>query len=371
MSMMKQVNVDYSAEFVNVGDTISVRRPTTFVATDMLNGDGSYNTTTVQSVKEGSVPVQINKWKDVSFALNAKDKTLILPAFTDRVISPAVTRLVTALEGDLIALFKDVPTYYGTPGVTPKSLQDYAGIKNTLFQQLVPFTDRKVSLFLDGTATMNLQPLLTVLSGGASARQEENEDLNNDQLAADLYGMKPFSSQLITAFTPGTLATTATATGTALPDLSSGTQYISIASGGAGNTLLHGDVLSFTGVPGTYVVLGPNNAGSQVYTADGNGNIAAVAIYPNLAGNLTNAAVTLLGAHTPNLAFHRDAFTLAIRNLAMPESIKAEIVTDEETGISLRVSFGWDVNYQQDVCNIGILYGAATLDQRLAARFVG
>ena len=99
-------------------------------------------------------------------------------------------------------------------------------------------------------------------------------------------------------------------------------------------------------------------------------------IYPNItlaAGNaaLTAGAVTVLAAHTPNLAFHRDAFTLAIRNLAMPESIKAEIVTDEDTGLSLRVSFGWDVNYQQDVCNIGILYGAATLDQRLAARFLG
>ena len=266
LAMMKQVNVDYSAEFVNVGDTISVRRPTSFSVSDMLNADGSYNSTNVQAVKEGSVPVRINKWKDVSFALNAKDKTLILPVFSDRVIAPAVTKLVTAVESDLLALFKDIPTYYGTPGTTPQSLQDYAGIKNQLFQQLVPFTDRKVALFLDGTATMNLQPLLTVLSGGAAAKQMENEDLNNDQLAADLYGMKPFSSQLITAFTPGTIAQGASPTAAAttiLPDLASGTQYISIACGKANGTLNHGDILSIDGCMGSYVVLGTNAGGSE------------------------------------------------------------------------------------------------------------
>ncbi len=37
LAMMKQVNVDYSAEFVNVGDTISVRRPTSFSVSDMLS----------------------------------------------------------------------------------------------------------------------------------------------------------------------------------------------------------------------------------------------------------------------------------------------------------------------------------------------
>ncbi len=385
MGMMHQVNVDYSAEFVNVGDTISVRRPTTFSVSDMLNADGSYNTTYVQAIKEGAVPVRINKWKDVSFALNAKDKTLVLPMFTDRVIAPAVTKLVAAIESDLLALYKDVPTYYGTPGTTPQSLQDYAGIKNTLFQQLVPFGDRKVSLFLDGTATMQLQPLLTVLSGGGR-NQDGNDDLSNDQLAVDLYGMKPFSSQLIMPTTPGSIGTgaTPTASGSAQPDLTT-TQYISIASGAATGVLNHGDILSIAGCQGTYVVLGTNAGGSEVYTAAG-GAIAAVPIYPNLVSSVTGtpfqadgvtafsisgADVTVLAAHTPNLAFHRDAFTLAIRNLAMPESIKAEIVTDEDTGLSLRVSFGWDVNYQQDVCNIGLLYGAATLDQRLAARFLG
>ncbi len=325
------------------------------------------------------MPVRINKWKDVSFALNAKDKTLILPVFSDRVIAPAVTKLVTAVESDLLALFKDIPSYYGTPGTTPTSLQDYAGIKNQLFQQLVPFTDRKVSLFLDGTATMNLQPLLTVLSGGAAARQMENEDLNNDQLAADLYGMKPFSSQLISAFTPGSIAQGASPTAAAttiLPDLASGTQYISIAGGKASGTLNHGDILTIAGCVGSYVVLGAECRRQRgVYRGHHRRHFHRADLSEHHTGRcgttLTAGAVTVLDAHTPNLAFHRDAFTLAIRNLAMPESIKAEIVTDEDTGLSLRVSFGWDVNYQQDVCNIGILYGAATLDQRLAARFLG
>ena len=368
LAMLLNVNVDYSAEFVNVGDVISVRRPTDFTVNDMLADNGTYNQTQVQAVKEGSVPVRINKWKDVSFALNAKDKTLVLPIFSDRVLTPAVTKLVTAVETDLLNLFKDVPTYYGTPGTTPNTLPAYAGIKNQLFQQKVPFIDKKISLFLDGVATMNLQPLLTVLSGGSG----NNPNLEGNQLATDIYGMKPFSSQIIGVFTPGTIATGANpvATATALPDLASGVQYINIASGLVAGTLKHGDILSFAGCTGTYAVLGPNTGGSETYTASG-GVINAIPIYPNLAGDLAGAAVTLMAAHTPNLAFHRDAFTLAIRNLAQPESIKSEIITDDETGLSLRVSFGWDVNYQQDVCNIGILYGAATLDQRLAARFLG
>ena len=96
-------------------------------------------------------------------------------------------------------------------------------------------------------------------------------------------------------------------------------------------------------------------------------------IYPNLpvGATLAGAAITVLPAHTANMAFHRNAFGLVVRPLSLPESVRAEIVTDDVTGLSVRVVFGWDTNTQSEIISIGMLYGVTVLDPRLATRILG
>ena len=64
--MADLVHRDYSDEFVNVGDTITVRKPAKFMA---KNFTGS---TVVQDITEGSEKVTLDRFRDVTVAVTSK-----------------------------------------------------------------------------------------------------------------------------------------------------------------------------------------------------------------------------------------------------------------------------------------------------------
>lgn len=66
------------------------------------------------------------------------------------------------------------------------------------------------------------------------------------------------------------------------------------------------------------------------------------------------------------MAFHKNAFALVTRPLALPEgAAKAEIVNYD--GFGLRVVFGYDMNKKKDTISIDMLCGVKTLDADLAS----
>ena len=75
--MAKLVHRDYSADFNGaVGDTITIRKPATFVANDY---NGSIE---VQDATETSVSVVMDKHLDVSFAVTSKQMTMDIEVIT-------------------------------------------------------------------------------------------------------------------------------------------------------------------------------------------------------------------------------------------------------------------------------------------------
>lgn len=81
------------------GDTLNVRRPTTFVANDFTHAAGI----TVQDVNEGSVPVVMNKIADVSFSITDTERTMKIDEFAQRLIAPAVEAIAQKIDKDLLA----------------------------------------------------------------------------------------------------------------------------------------------------------------------------------------------------------------------------------------------------------------------------
>ena len=70
------------------------------------------------------------------------------------------------------------------------------------------------------------------------------------------------------------------------------------------------------------------------------------------------------------LAFHKNAFALVTRPLALPQgAAKAAIVNYD--GFGLRVVQGYDMNSKTDTISIDMLCGVKTLDKNLAAGIVG
>lgn len=78
---------------------------------------------------------------------------------------------------------------------------------------------------------------------------------------------------------------------------------------------------------------------------------------------------------THNLAFHGDAFTLAMRPMPLPASGSGAIgayVVDPVTGLALRYTRQWDSNNLATKHVIDVLYGVAAIDEdRLAVEVMG
>ncbi len=76
--------------------------------------------------------------------------------------------------------------------------------------------------------------------------------------------------------------------------------------------------------------------------------------------------VSATTAYVPSLAFHKNAFVLVTRPLALPQgAAKSAIVSYD--GFGLRVVYGYDINTKKDTVSIDMLCGVKLADDRLAA----
>lgn len=92
---------------------------------------------------------------------------------------------------------------------------------------------------------------------------------------------------------------------------------------------------------------------------------------PYMTQNIKRPAQTT-GASTTEVgvAFHRTAFALAVRPLALPRGAANAAIANYD-GFGLRVVYDYDVTKKQDVVSIDCLYGVKTLDPNRAVLIKG
>ena len=135
--MAKLVHRDYSSEFVGgVGDTITIRKPATFIANE-FNGNIQ-----VQDATETSVSVKMDKHLDVSFAVTAKQMALDIKDFSAQLLVPAMQAFADKIDKYLIALEAEatnrVPHADGV--IAPA---DLIAARKYLTQNAAPMTERR------------------------------------------------------------------------------------------------------------------------------------------------------------------------------------------------------------------------------------
>src|SRR4029077_20358590 len=84
-----------------------------------------------------------------------------------------------------------------------------------------------------------------------------------------------------------------------------------------------------------------------------------------------SAAVTAANAVVgpQNLLFHRNAYTLAVADLELPEGVHfAGRASDDEIGLSIRIVRQYTINNDSIPTRLDVLYGWAPLYQELACR---
>ncbi len=145
----------------NVGETISIRRPTDFTVRDG-------RVATIQDVVEGKVTLTVDKFKGVDFKFTSEDLTLQIGDLSDRVIKPALVQIANQIDRDAMALYKQVWNWVGTAGETVNSFADFAKAPERLDLGAVPQDDRSSILsptdewaMLGSQTALFMQPVAT------------------------------------------------------------------------------------------------------------------------------------------------------------------------------------------------------------------
>ena len=135
--------------------------------------------------------------------------------------------------------------------------------------------------------------------------------------------------------------------------------------------------LSSTTLTGTVVVGDVLTIKSAFYTvteaATAENNEITVKLSPALKEDIAiTVEITVTGSHIANLAFHKNAFALVTRPLALPKGLSSEqkaIVNYD--GFGLRVIYDYNSQFKKDVISIDMLCGVKTLNSDLACRLLG
>lgn len=348
MVLGSMVYKDYSKEFVKVGDTITVRKPPTFVVNEF---DGSI---VVQDAKETGVPVKMDKHLDLSFAITTADLNLNIKDFSQQFLVPAMQAFAQDIDSRIANMYVDIPYVTGTAGTTPSTVSAITGLRKIMNDNKVPFAGR--SLVMDTAADAKLLELDTFnrvdASGTSSALQEA-------QLGRK-FGFDCYMDQNIKAHSNGNYTADPSITISAAVDEKATTCVFAATT--LTGTIKKGTVFSVAGDDQTYVVTADVTASS---------NVAAITFYPAATtGWAASSAVTIIANHSANLAFHRNAFAMVSRQLDKPMGNQNASYLSYQ-GLGLRVVIDYDIQSKQDVCSIDMLCGFKTLMPELAVRLLG
>ncbi|MBP5930187.1 hypothetical protein F3K39_19165 [Streptomyces sp. LBUM 1479] len=280
--MANLVHRDYEPEFARkVGDAITIRKPAVFTAHEYDRSAGI----TVQDATESGIPMSLNHFADVSFAVTAEDLTLKIEDFDEQLLTPAMEAISQKIDRDLLALRDDISQEVGDvaaagPPATylwsnPKVLVE-AGM--TLDIKKVPTTERRVV-----TGPITAAQWVADPAFHEADKRGSTEGLMEASLGRRVFGFDPYMTQNIAV---------------------------------------------------------PSPQGSGISTTE------------------------------VGVAFHKTAFALAFRPLALPQGNSNAAIANYK-GFGLRVIYGYDMDKKQDVVSVDCLYGVKTLDANRAVLIKG
>jgi len=367
-----------------VGDTVYVRRPVSFTATD----DPEITSGQLTDIEQATVPVQLDTWKKVSFSLTQKERTLNIKDISKDILKPAGEELAQAIETLIASKYKYIPNFLGTPGTTPSTFLEIGqarqrllelGVPDEIFGMLTPETELNIANALKATAD----------TGNAKSALEK-------AYLKRVAGMNLYGNQSLPTHTVGVN------TGTPLVDgvsqnttyaLSKDTQTQTLDTEGwtASQTgiLKAGDVFTINDV---YSV----NARTKVSTgnlcqftvmedadSDGSGD-AELTISPPIitsgpyqtvdAAPANDAPITVktgTGAaqYRQNIFMHKNCITLAFAKLAEAEPgsgvISRQVTYD---GISMLYTVGTDITTTKTIYRLDLLCGAKVQNPQFGLR---
>jgi hypothetical protein len=364
-----------------VGDTITIRKPTDFTVRNTI-------TASAQDVSEAKTSIVVNQIAGVDFAFTSQQLTLNIGELSERVIRPAMIQIANQIDVNVMALYKDIPQWVGTPGTLVQSFAGFAKGAQNMDQRSVP----------QGGRSAVLAPAdFWALAGSQTAlfSQAINNKSYREGEIGQIGGIQTYMTQNAPTFLTGPMGGTPLINGASQNttyDLTGANTQTLITDGwtaAAAARVVVGDVFTIAGVfdvnPITKATL-PILKQFVVKangSSDGSGNLT-LTIAPQIitsgafqtvsAVPADNAALTFVGTantnYTNNLFFDRNAFALVTVPMVKPPGA-VDVSRQSKNGISVRVIPFYDGTNDKSTWRLDVLYGTKTIDPRLAVRVSG
>lgn len=402
LAFSKGVNKEYSKEFAQegakVGQTVNVRKPNRYYVSDGAALD-------VQNTVEEYVAVTLDHQFHVDVNFTSRDLTLSLDDFSKRILDPAMAILASKVDYTGLGKYADVYNWVGTPGYNPgtsggSGLAMYTSPQ--IFLNAGAVLD-SMAAPRDGGRSCILSPFAQATSVAGLSGLYQDSGVIGEQyrkgLMGNALGFEFAMDQNVNSFNTGTYAGTASnfdvngAQGDSTTAIS--TLTCKWTSDGSG-TLEAGTIFDITGVYSVNPETGQSTGQLQpfVVTADATIDTTTfdISISPSILFNAkgTTAKATCYSAtgevangsqinirtgatatnYSQNLAYHKDAFTLATADLMMPKGVDFS-ARESFDGISMRIVRQYDINNDSLPCRIDILCGWKTTRPELACRIFG
>jgi hypothetical protein len=399
---VKGVNRQYASEFAvsgaKIGSVINIRKPNKYY---MRFGPAM----NVQNTAETSIPLTLTRQWGVDVNFTSAELTLSLDDFSKRILTPAMARISSQIDYEGLTLATTtIFNQVGTPGTAPGS---GASTNATILSayQVQPVLNAGVMLDVNATPRDENRRCVLNPSGMASLAGSLTGLFQDQGLIAEQYrkgvlgtalGFEFALDQNVNNITCGSRAGTVVVNGNNQTG-----STISLRGLTANTTVNQGEIFNITNVNGVnpenqqlwQVPVATSNGNINFVvtantTADANGNMLTLPIYPSIvlaANAVANGTVNALpvdgaavtwGSGTANtaypisIAYHQDAFTLATADLELPQGVDFA-ARESYDGISMRIVRSFDIVNDQFPCRIDVLGGWATLRPEMACRITG
>lgn len=386
--MAKLVYRGYEEEFsksingYEVGASISVRRPADFAVRDgaVMN---------VQDTSEGKFTLTVNKRKGIDFAFTSQELTLSIKELSERVIKPAMVQLANQVDVDLMALYKNLPSWVGTPGNTINSYSDFALGPARMDEYANPADSRSAVLSpADFWGLLGSQTGLYIEDAAKGAYRQAKLGM--------LGGVDTYMSQNVPVHTVGDdwddstpLTNGAAQQVTWSTSKDTDTQTLITNGWISGEvTLYAGDVFTIAGVYAVNPVTKATLSFLKQFVvvnniSDSTGDItltmspAAILVGPHQnisAAIASGVSLVHMGTqdlkYRQNMVFHKNCFALVSVPLVDPPGA-VEVSRQTYKGTTVRVIPVYDGVNDISKWRLDILYGVKTIDNRLGHRLSG
>ena len=376
LSFSKNVNTDWQDEFAGSmdrgyapGNTINIKYPPRYTYR-------AGATAVPQSTIQTTIPLTISQG-GCDISVTALQRTTSLTKLED-LLAAAMAPIATEIDrqGCQLAHFSTANLINDTgalPTTQAQAVKAMADINARLDNMAAPVKDGKRNFIMNP----KLNGAMIQGYAGLFNSAEKVSGQYRTGYMQDAFGLHPSMDQCIDAHTNGT-----STGGTAVTVGGTGS---SIAVTAITGTITRGSIIN---LPGVFAV-NPQTRTSTgdlmdfVLTADAaNGAtilfispaITATGAFQNVTSTTTAGNWILRGAasttYSTSVAFHNDAFTLAMVPLWTPPSgqgVKSSVHSDE--GFTLTVTEGFDIINYNNIIRIDVLFGWAAPYPQLSAKY--